>query len=130
MVVYDDLYEGYVMYIGLGYLGGVFLLDFIFFDMEIIVINFVDFNYGGVKVVFVGFYLEVEGLKGKIIVYVIDLYFEGVWGVFDLLFNVFWKIGDMKDGKINIKWCVVKVLIIGNFMYWVKEGSSRWWVVI
>lgn len=48
----------------------------------------------------------------------------------DLSPNAFRKIGNMKDGKINIKWRVVKAPITGNFTYRIKEGSSRWWAAI
>lgn len=43
--------------------------------------------------------MEVEGPKGKTIVYVTDLYPEGARGALDLSPNAFRKIGDMKDGK-------------------------------
>ncbi|MEC0600240.1 expansin ExlX [Bacillus spizizenii] len=127
---YDDLHEGYATYTGLGYSGGAFLLDPIPSDMEITAINPADLNYGGVKAALAGSYLEVEGPKGKTIVYVTDLYPEGARGALDLSPNAFRKIGDMKDGKINIKWRVVKAPITGNFTYRVKEGSSRWWATI
>ena len=36
----------------------------------------------------------------------------------------------MKDGKIDIKWRIVKAPITGNFTYRIKEGSSQWWAAI
>lgn len=77
---YDDLHEGYATYTGSGYSGGAFLLDPIPSDMEITAINPADLNYGGVKAALAGSYLEVEGPKGKTIVYVTDLYPEGCSG--------------------------------------------------
>ncbi|MBU5245470.1 MULTISPECIES: expansin EXLX1 family cellulose-binding protein [Bacillus] len=127
---YNDLHEGYATYTGSGYSGGAFLLDPIPSDMEITAINPKDLNYGGVKAALAGSYLEVEGPKGKTIVYVTDLYPEGAPGALDLSPNAFSKIGAMKDGKIKIKWRVIKAPITGNFTYRIKEGSSQWWAAI
>lgn len=122
---YDDLHEGYATYTGSGYSGGAFLLDPIPSDMEITAINPADLNYGGVKAALAGSYLEVEGPKGKTTVYVTDLYPEGARGALDLSPNAFRKIGNMKDGKINIKWRVVKAPITGNFTYRIKGGGQQ-----
>lgn len=127
---YNDLHKGYATYTGSGYSGGALLLDPIPSDMEITALNPTDLNYRGVKAALVSAYLEVEGPKGKTTVYVTDLYPEGAPGALDLSPNAFRKIGDMKDGKINIKWRVVKAPIKGNFTYRIKEGSSRWWAAI
>lgn len=126
---YNDLHKGYATYTGSGYSGGALLLDPIPSNMEITALNPTDLNYRGVKAALAGAYLEVEGPKGKTTVYVTDLYPEGAPAL-DLSPNAFRKIGDMKDGKINIKWHVVKAPIKGNFTYRIKEGSSQWWAAI
>lgn len=121
---YNDLHEGYATYTGSGYSGGAFLLDPIPSDMEITAINPKDLNYGGVKAALAGSYLEVEGPKGKTVVYVTDLYPEGAPGALDLSPNAFSKIGAMKDGKIKIKWRVVKAPITGNFTSGLKKAAA------
>lgn len=127
---WNDLHTGYATYTGSGYSGGAVLLDPIPPTMEITALNPTDMNYGGVKAALAGAYLEVEGPKGKTTVYVTDLYPEGAPGALDLSPNAFAKIGNIPDGKINIKWKVVKAPIQGNFSYRIKEGSSQWWAAI
>ncbi|MDA1475039.1 expansin EXLX1 family cellulose-binding protein [Bacillus changyiensis] len=127
---YNDWHNGYATYTGSGYSGGAFLLDPIPSNMEITAINPRDLNYGGVNSALAGAYLQVEGPRGKTIVYVTDLYPEGHSGALDLSTNAFRKIGNMKDGIINIKWKIVKAPITGSLTYRIKEGSSRWWAAI
>lgn len=127
---YNSLHTGYATYTGSGYSGGALLLDPIPSNMKITALNPTDMNYRGVKAALAGAYLRVEGPKGKTTVYVTDLYPEGAPGALDLSPNAFREIGDMKDGKIDIKWCIVKAPITGNFTYRIKEGSSQWWAAI
>lgn len=127
---YDDLHKSYATYTGSGYSGGAALLDPIPSDMEITALNPTDYNYSGVQAALAGAYLEVQGPKGKTVVYVTDLYPEGAPGALDLSPNAFAKIGDMSAGKIDIQWKVVKAPIQGNVTYRIKEGSSQWWAAI
>ncbi|WP_411346767.1 expansin EXLX1 family cellulose-binding protein [Paenibacillus sp. WLX1005] len=127
---WNDTYQGYATYTGSGYSGGAVLLDPIPANMEITALNPTQMNYGGVKAALAGAYLEVQGPKGKTVVYVTDLYPEGPSGALDLSPNAFAKIGNVADGKINISWKVVKAPITGNFSYRIKEGSSQWWAAI
>lgn len=123
-VKYNSLHTGYATYTGSGYSGGALLLDPIPSNMKITALNPTDMNYRGVKAALAGAYLRVEGPKGKTTVYVTDLYPEGAPGALDLSPNAFREIGDMKDGKIDIKWRIVKAPITGNFTYRIKEGNS------
>lgn len=127
---WNDTYQGYATYTGSGYSGGAVLLDPIPANMEITALNPTQMNYGGVKAALAGAYLEVQGPKGKTVVYVTDLYPEAPSGALDLSPNAFAKIGNVADGKINISWKVVKAPITGNFSYRIKEGSSQWWAAI
>ncbi len=127
---WNDVRSSYATYTGSGYEGGAALLDPIPADMEITALNPADYNYNGVQSALAGAYLEVQGPKGKTVVYVTDLYPEAAPGALDLSPNAFSKIGDMSAGKINIQWKVVKAPISGNFTYRIKEGSSQWWAAI
>ncbi|MEW4369762.1 expansin EXLX1 family cellulose-binding protein [Paenibacillus kandeliae] len=127
---WNDTYKGYATYTSSGYSGGAVLLDPIPANMEITALNPTQMNYGGVKAALAGAYLEVQGPKGKTVVYVTDLYLEAPSGALDLSPNAFAKIGNVADGKINISWKVVKAPITGNFSYRIKEGSSQWWAAI
>ncbi len=123
-------HSGYATFTGSGYSGGCAELDPIPSDMEITALNPKDYNSYGVKAALAGAYLEVTGSKGTTVVYVTDLYPEGASGACDLCPISFAKIGDIPDGKINIKWHVVKAPITGNFSYRIKEGSSPNWAAI
>ncbi|WP_145332495.1 expansin EXLX1 family cellulose-binding protein [Paenibacillus xylanexedens] len=127
---WNDTYQGYATYTGSGYSGGAVLLDPIPADMKITALNPYQLNYNGVKAALAGAYLEVQGPKGKTVVYVTDLYPEGASGALDLSPNAFNQIGDPQAGKINISWKVVKAPIEGNVSYRIKEGSSQWWAAI
>ncbi|PZD93120.1 Expansin-YoaJ [Paenibacillus sambharensis] len=127
---WTDWRSSYATYTGSGYSGGNALLDPIPSTMKITALNPMDYNYMGIKAALAGAYLEVQGPKGKTVVYVTDQYPEGAPGALDLSPNAFAKIGDMKAGKINIKWRVVKGPVKGNFTYRIKEGSSQWWAAI
>ncbi len=127
---WNDTYKGYATYTGSGYSGGAVLLDPIPANMEITALNPAQMNYGGVKAALAGAYLEVQGPKGKTVVYVTDLYPDGASGALDLSPNAFAKIGEVSKGKVDIQWKVVKAPISGNFSYRIKEGSSRWWAAI
>ncbi len=127
---WDSWRSGYATYTGSGYSGGNALLDPIPSDMEITALNPADYNYLGVKAALAGAYLEVEGPKGKTVVYVTDKYPEGAEGALDLSPNAFAKIGDMSAGIINVRWHVIKGPVEGNFTYRIKEGSSQWWAAI
>ncbi|MBD7913201.1 MULTISPECIES: expansin EXLX1 family cellulose-binding protein [Clostridium] len=127
---WDSLHSSYATYTGSGYSGGASLLDPISPDMEITALDPDDYNYNGVNAALAGAYLEVQGTKGKTIVYVTDLYPEGAKGSLDLCPASFAKIGNIPDGKINIKWHVVKAPVKGMFSYRIKEGSSQYWAAI
>lgn len=127
---WDDWHSGYATYTGSGYSGGNALLDPIPPDMEITALNPADYNSYGVQASLAGAYLEVQGPKGKTVVYVTDKYPEGAPGALDLCPVSFNKIGDMAAGKIDITWHVIKAPITGNFSYRIKEGSNPWWAAI
>lgn len=127
---WTDDHSGYATYTGSGFTGGAALLDPIPSTMEITALNSADYNSNGVKAALAGAYLEVEGPKGSTTVYVTDLYPDGAVGALDLCPTSFAKIGDIVDGKIDIKWHVVKAPITGNVSYRIKEGSSQWWGAI
>ena len=61
--------------------------------------------------------LKVNGPKGSTVVYVTDLYPEGGDCALDLSFNAFEKIGDLRDGKINIDWTLIEAPVNGNVIY-------------
>ncbi len=123
-------HSSYATFTGSGYTGGCANLDPIPSDMEITALNPTDYNSYGVKSALAGAYLEVTGPKGSTIVYVVDLYPEGADGACDLSPISFGKIGNMADGKIDIKWHIIKAPITGNFSYHIKEGSSPHWAAI
>lgn len=127
---WDSEHSSYATYTGSGYSGGCAELDPIPSDMEITALNPTDYNSFGVNSALAGAYLKVTGSKGSTVVYVTDLYPEGAPGACDLCPTSFAKIGDMLDGKINIKWHIVKAPITGNFSYRIKEGSSPNWAAI
>lgn len=127
---WDSTRSSYATYTGSGYSGGAALLDPIPSSMEITALDPNDYNYNGINAALAGSYLEVEGPKGKTTVYVTDLYPEGANGALDLCPTSFAKIGNMVDGKINIKWHVVKAPITGMFSYRIKEGSNPYWAAI
>lgn len=127
---WDEWHTGYATYTGSGYTGGACLLDPIPSTMEITALNPTHMNSFGINAALAGAYLEVEGAKGKTIVYVTDLYPEGATGALDLCPTSFAKIDDMVLGKINIKWRVIKAPVNGNFNYRIKEGSSQWWAAV
>ncbi|HEY8465122.1 MAG TPA: expansin EXLX1 family cellulose-binding protein [Bacillota bacterium] len=127
---WDGSRWGYATYTGSAYSGGAALLDPIPATMEITALNPYDYNRYGIKAALAGAYLEVEGAKGKTIVYVTDLYPEGDQGALDLCPTSFGKIGEMAAGKIDIKWRLVKGPVTGNFSYRIKEGSSPWWLAV
>lgn len=136
-VVTDSPYAGwdserssYATYTGSGYSGGCAELDPIPSDMEITALNPTDYHAYGVKAALAGAYLEVTGSKGSTVVYVTDLYPEGAPGACDLCPVSFGKIGNMLDGKIDIKWRIVRAPITGNISYRIKEGSSLNWTAI
>lgn len=127
---WDSTRSSYATYTGSGYSGGAALLDPIPSSMEITALDPTDYNYNGINAALAGSYLEVEGPKGKTTVYVTDLYPEGANGALDLCPTSFAKIGNMVDGKINIKWHVVKAPVKGMFSYRIKEGSNPYWAAI
>lgn len=127
---WNEWHSGYATYTGSGYSGGAALLDPIPSTMEITALNPTHYNSYGVNAALAGAYLEVEGAKGKTVVYVTDLYPEGAPGALDLCPTSFAKLDEMLLGKIDIKWRVVKAPVKGNFSYRIKEGSSQWWAAI
>ncbi|NLM57538.1 MAG: endoglucanase [Clostridium sp.] len=127
---WDKVHSSYATYTGSGYTGGACLLDPISLDMEITALNPYDYNSYGVDAALAGAYLEVTGEKGSTVVYVTDLYPEGGEGALDLCPTSFAKIGNMEDGRIDIKWRIVAAPIDKNVSYRIKEGTSPSWIAI
>ncbi|MCL6359347.1 Expansin-YoaJ [Pectobacterium polaris] len=126
----DDICYGYATATGSGYQGGALLLDPIPQNMEITALNRNQLDYRGVKASLAGAYLKVNGPKGSTVVYVTDLYPEGGDCALDLSFNAFEKIGDLRDGKINIDWTLIEAPVKGNVIYRIKEGSNPYWAAV
>jgi len=108
---WDREHSSYATFTGSGYTGGCANLDPIPDDMEITALNPTDYNSYGVNSALAGAYLEVTGPKGSTVVYVVDLYPEGADGACDLSPISFGKIGNMADGKIDIKCILLKHLL-------------------
>ncbi|MCV9877421.1 expansin EXLX1 family cellulose-binding protein [Brenneria izbisi] len=125
-----DICYGYATATGSGYSGGALLLDPIPQDMEITALNRNQLDYRGVKAALAGAYLQVSGPNGSTVVYVTDLYPEGGDCALDLSFNAFEKIGDLKDGKIDINWVLIEAPVNGNVVYRIKEGSNPYWAAV
>ncbi|CBA15354.1 hypothetical protein XALC_0836 [Xanthomonas albilineans GPE PC73] len=99
-------------------------------DAMITALNPIQLNYGGVRAALGGAYLQVQGPKGTVTVYVNDVNNGGDNCSMDMSPNAFSAIGDTSAGHIPITWKVVQAPITGNLQYWIKDGSSPYWAAI
>ncbi|WP_394687549.1 expansin EXLX1 family cellulose-binding protein [uncultured Xanthomonas sp.] len=127
---WNDVCSGTATYTSSGYSGGALLLDPIDPTATIAALNPTQLNDGGIQAALAGAYLQVQGPRGTVTVYVTDLYPEGADCGLDLSPNAFAAIGDTSAGRIPIRWQVVAAPVTGNVVYRIKEGSSQYWAAI
>ena len=77
-----------------------------------------------------GAYVQVTGVKGSVIVRIVDLCPECLAGHLDLSREAFAAIDELPKGRVPITWRVVSPPSAGPIAYHFKEGSNPWWTAV
>lgn len=72
----------------------------------------------------------VKGVRGEVLVRIVDRCPECERGHLDLSREAFAKVADPVDGRVPITWKMASCPVQGNVSYLYKEGSSQYWTAI
>jgi expansin (peptidoglycan-binding protein) len=95
-------------------------------DLMVTAMNADEYN----NAAYCGAYLLVSGLKGQVVVRVVDLCPECHSGHLDLSREAFAQIADLPLGNVAITWQLISPEISGPIQYHFKDGSNQWWTAV
>jgi expansin (peptidoglycan-binding protein) len=95
-------------------------------DLMVTALNAEEYN----NAAYCGAYVQVNGVKGSIIVRIVDLCPECKAGHLDLSREAFDRIDDPVKGRVPITWRIVSPNIPGPIAYHFKDGSNQRWTAV